>query len=321
MKKSFTPIQLITLIVIILVVAFVVERNYIKGKTTISTPVPVVTNQQPSATVLYSCDAGKTITAAYYEGQSTPSTNSDQPPVPGGSVIVTLSDGRTMKLAQTISADGTRYANADESFVFWGKGNGALVLENNQSKSYTGCITVSPAQAGVNLPSVYSNSSEGFSLRLPSLATSSTADGYTPDASYKYQELGPGKDISGTKFTIPASLTKGTNLSTDSYISVEEIPKATACSATLFVDSGTKATTVTDNGTTYSMAKTGDAGAGNRYDETVYAIPGTNPCVAVRYFIHYGAFDNYPTGSITQFDEQGLIASFDQIRRTLVVNQ
>ncbi len=178
-----------------------------------------------------------------------------------------------------------------------------------------------PASSQNDTTHVYQNSMMGFSLRLPSIASSEGADGYKVDESYKYQALGPGKDIFGTKFTIPKLLSAGTNLSSDSYISVEEIPKASNCSASLFVAPGSAVEKITDNGISYSVATTSDAGAGNRYDETVYAIPGTNPCVAVRYFIHYSAFENYPAGSIKQFDEQALIASFDQIRMTLVINQ
>jgi membrane-bound inhibitor of C-type lysozyme len=39
-------------------------------------------------------------------------------PKPTGSVKIVLSDGRKFDLAQTISADGSRYANSNESFVF-----------------------------------------------------------------------------------------------------------------------------------------------------------------------------------------------------------
>jgi hypothetical protein len=39
----------------------------------------------------------------------------------------------------------------------------------------------------------------------------------------------------------------------------------------------------------------------------------------VRYFIHYGVFQNYPAGMVREFDQQALLASFDAIRRTLVV--
>src|SRR4051812_36741869 len=72
--------------------------------------------------VSYACDKGKTIAAAFYDGEAKPAADMSTPPVPGGSAALTLSDGRSMTIHQTISADGVRYANADESFVFWTKG-------------------------------------------------------------------------------------------------------------------------------------------------------------------------------------------------------
>jgi hypothetical protein len=169
-------------------------------------------------------------------------------------------------------------------------------------------------QPAIGLPQIYSNGTDGFSIRLPA--------GYTNDESYRYQELGPGKSISGVKFTISTSTAVGTNLGSDSYISVEEIPNVQNCSANLFLDQQHLATnTITDNGTTYSVASSTGAGAGNRYEETVYALPGTNPCAAVRYFIHYGMIDNYPAGTVQEFDQQELLATFDAIRRTLVIAQ
>jgi len=86
----------------------------------------------PIATATYTCDAGKTIKATYYNGPSKSPASPDGPPIPGGKVHIVLSDGRTMDLPQTISADGIRYANDDESFVFWSKGTGAFVLERDQ---------------------------------------------------------------------------------------------------------------------------------------------------------------------------------------------
>ena len=274
---------------------------------------PAIVPQTPLATVSYACKGGKSIGAVYYKGESKPAPRADMPPTPGGSISLALSDGRTFSLQQTISADGGRYANADESFVFWSKGNGALVLENNQEKSYTGCILVATQPEGSALTQVYANSGYGFSIRTP--------EGYVSDESYRYQALGPGKDISGIKFTIPSSVATGTNLSSDSYISVEELPKVTACSAQLFLDHGAPAETITDGDTTYSVASTTGAGAGNRYNETVYALPGTNPCIAVRYLIHYGVIENYPAGLVREFDEPALIAQFDAIRRTLITLQ
>jgi len=269
--------------------------------------------------VSYSCGAGKTVSAVLYEGAAKPPAKPGMPPTPGGSALVTLGDGRVMTLPQTISADGVRYANADESFIFWTKGNGSLVMENN-TQTYRGCVLDAKDPGG--LPAVYSASDGGFSIRLPGFATRTSATGgYTVDESYAYQELGPDKGIGGVKFTIPAPIAAGTNLGTDSYVSVEGIPQVTECSAALFLGQSTNLHDVTEGDTTYSTASFVGAAAGNRYEETVYALPGTNPCVAVRYYVHYGVFENYPPGTVRKFDGRALLAQFDQIRRTLIVNQ
>jgi membrane-bound inhibitor of C-type lysozyme len=300
MKK--TLIGILVIIVILIIGAWYSASHKISSTQTNVAPTPI-------STVSYACDAGKTIIASYYSGTSTPATTPGQPPVPGGSVSLVLSDGRSLTLPQTISGSGVRYANADESVIFWNKGNGAFMLENNQ-QTFAGCTKI--ADDPGNLPKVYESGSEGFSIRYP-------AD-YTLDDSYTYQALGPGKDIGGVKFTIPEKLTNGTNLSSDTYLSVEEIPDTTSCSANLFLPKGSGTpVSITDNGTTYSVASSTGAAAGNRYEETVYAFPGTNPCIAVRYFIHYGVIENYPTGSVTEFDEAALKSQFDAIRKTLTL--
>jgi membrane-bound inhibitor of C-type lysozyme len=267
--------------------------------------------KEPLAQVAYVCSGGKTIAATYYAGDTKPAATADEPPVPSGKVALTLSDGRTMTLPQTLSADGGRYANVDESFVFWTKGNGALVLENNQEKSYIGCVRVAPTPTGSDLTQVYVNNDVGVSIRIP--------QDYTA-APYQYQNKGPGKAIDGVRFTIPPSVVTGTNLATDTYLSIEAIPAVKSCSASLFLDNA-KATEMSSGDTTYSVASSTGAGAGNRYEETVYAIPGTNPCLAIRYLIHYGVIDNYPAGAVKEFDKTALLSEFDAIRSTFVVNQ
>lgn len=75
----------------------------------------------------YTCDGGKTIVAEYLN-----STNQ---------VDLTLSDGRSMVLNQAVSADGARFANADETFVFWNTGNTAFVEEGvNGTTTYSNCV-------------------------------------------------------------------------------------------------------------------------------------------------------------------------------------
>ncbi|MDB5244248.1 MAG: Protein of unknown function periplasmic [Parcubacteria group bacterium] len=300
------PIKVIGLIVAVVVIALVV----LKGQ---SAPTMSQT-AEPIASVLYSCNAGKGLAVQFFKGADKPAASADQPPTPGGTAKVSLSDGREFNLTQTISADGGRYTNSDESFVFWGKGNTALVLENNTEKTYIGCILVAPAAA--NFTEIYSNSGDGFSIRTPK--------GYTIDAAYQYQ-FGEKKTIAGVKFTVPSAVAAGTNLGSNSYISVESIPQAKDCSATAFLPSaaskGSSVYSLPDGNFTYSVATSSGAGAGNRYDELVFAIPGTNPCIAVRYWVHYSVFENYPAGTVKRFDEVALLNEFDTIRRSLVIAQ
>ncbi len=92
-------------------------------------------------TVTYSCDEGRTITASYYKGEEAPQPAEGEMPMPTGSVDVAIGEEATTTLSQTISADGARYANADESLVFWSKGDSALVMRNNSMDlDYTNCM-------------------------------------------------------------------------------------------------------------------------------------------------------------------------------------
>ncbi|MFA5392168.1 MAG: MliC family protein [Candidatus Paceibacterota bacterium] len=295
MKKNLV---FIFLIVIILVGAGIWYVNN-KGNKSLLSPIAQVT---------YICNDDKTIDAAFYKGEPKLVEPGEQP-IPSGSVKIILSDGRDFNLPQTISADGARYANSNESFVFWSKGNGALVLENNIEKNYKGCIVFAKDPGG--LSKVYLDNTVGFSIRYP-------VD-YSINTSYKYQALGPNKDISGIKFTIPSSLATGTNLSSfDTGVSIEIITAIQDCNAGLFLDSHTNVHIITDNGSEYSFASTTQGAAGNRYEEEVWAIPGTNPCIAVRYFIHSTNIGNYPEGTVLEYDRAALINQFEKIRHSLI---
>ncbi len=258
--------------------------------------------------VSYVCKNSKTIEAVYFVGTPV-ATVPSEPPVPTGRVDIVLSDGRTLSLPQTISASGIRYANGDESIIFWSKGNGAFLMENNK-ETYMDCMLVAPDSG--NLPEVYVNSANGFSVRYPA--------GYSVNPDYQYKALGPGKEIQGVKFTIPAEMSTGTNLSGyDTGVSIEVIPNVRECTADLFVFQNVKSVLLTDREIEYSVATTTDAGAGNYYEESVWAFPGTNPCVAVRYLIHSMNFGNYPPGTVREFNRNAILEQFDAIRRALIM--
>ncbi len=153
-----------------------------------------------------------------------------------------------------------------------------------------------------------------FSLQYP--------QGYTPDEQYAYTGLGPGKEIAGVKFTIDPRVASGTNLSTDSYVSVEHMPGAiNSCSAQIFLADAQSAGFQDVANRRYSVATSTGAAAGNRYEEVVFATPVEAGCIAVRYMVHYGVLENYPEGAVQEFDRAALFGQFDAIRRTLTIAQ
>jgi hypothetical protein len=88
------------------------------------------------------------------------------------------------------------------------------VLEKGTEQTYTGCIEITPDPG--RLSEIYENGAKGFSIRYPA--------GYAVDETYVYRAFGPGKDIDGVKFTIPAHVAPGTNLAPNTYVSVEQLP-------------------------------------------------------------------------------------------------
>ncbi len=139
---------------------------------------------------------------------------------------------------------------------------------------------------------------------------------YMIDTKYQYKGV-PNKPIDGVSFTIPLSMATGTNLSGDSRVSIEWLPRARTCTADIYFLDNVRAREVTEGGMKYSVASTSDAGAGNFYEEMVYALPESSPCTAVRYFIHSTSLGNYATGTVRAYDRVGLIRAFDNLRTSI----
>jgi membrane-bound inhibitor of C-type lysozyme len=97
----------------------------------------------------YVCENGKMLSAAFYEGVQNPTSTPGQPPKPSGSVELVLNDGKKINLPQTISANGGRYADSDESFVFWSKGYGAFIIQQSTT-TYANCLEKFPMRAFAN---------------------------------------------------------------------------------------------------------------------------------------------------------------------------
>ncbi len=101
----------------------------------------------------YFCDGAKAIEASFYEGKTMETPAPGEMPQPTGTVDVSLDGSPIMSLHQTISADGVRYANGDESLVFWSKGTSVLVMRNNvMDPMYTNCDATRSATASSTTP-------------------------------------------------------------------------------------------------------------------------------------------------------------------------
>ena len=86
----------------------------------------IASAEEPAGAAVFKCEGGKTIDATFF----------------GDRVELKLSDGRSMTLPQTMSGSGIRYANGDETFVFWSKGDTAFVTEGSDNKeTFADCVS------------------------------------------------------------------------------------------------------------------------------------------------------------------------------------
>ena len=97
------------------------------GVATTRTILPIRPAQNPivvpgATTATFTCAGNSSVEAVFYTDR----------------VRLWLSDGRSLELPQVLSASGARYANADESFVFWNKGNTAFITEGKDT-TYSDC--------------------------------------------------------------------------------------------------------------------------------------------------------------------------------------
>ena len=107
-------------IIVLAVIAIYVYRNQPKKNET-----STIVNTDKTAT--YNCPKGKFIKATFHLPEDK-------------TVDIVLSDGRKITVTHTISGSGARYANKDESFVFWNKGDTAFTEEKGKT-TYDNCVT------------------------------------------------------------------------------------------------------------------------------------------------------------------------------------
>jgi membrane-bound inhibitor of C-type lysozyme len=305
-----------TIIAIIILIAggyFAITKHFFSTTNTSTTATSTAATTTPAVinSVTYSCADGKTIAASY--------TQTD--------VSLTLSDGRSLNLPQTQSGSGIRYEEVATStgsasstdIVFWSEGDNAFMTEN-ASSTYQNCLAGSVTASGVDTDT-FTDVSKTFSFSYPSdLSVSGDGGGYTQ--SWMVNATTSGMILAEVK--VPQSFEAGTNFGDATFtVGTSADPSALATCLT-YNPTGGKATTATTtviNGTTYTVFHSADAGAGNRYDTTSYRTSRNSQCYAIEYTIHYAVFQNFPKGSVKQFDESALQSKLDTIAQSFTFLQ
>ncbi|MEI8339414.1 MAG: DUF333 domain-containing protein [bacterium] len=107
------------ILIAVLIILVCLGLYYIYQKTTDNNDV----KEGVINSAIFTCAENKNINALFFKDKAE----------------LTLSDGRNMLLMQAISASGARYANTDESFVFWNKGDTAFVTEGDKT-TFADCV-------------------------------------------------------------------------------------------------------------------------------------------------------------------------------------
>ncbi len=258
------------------------------------------TREQIVSTASYLCRDGKTIDATYKTY----------------SVILTLSDTRGLALPQVVSGSGIRYEK--EGIVFASKGTNAF-LEEGGEQTFTDCVANgSPngsSQSGVRQ---FSDAGGTFSFSYPANVTVSGSNaGYTE--SWMANSTSSGLVLA--KAALGKSFQPSTNFSDATLtIGTSANPSAVATCLTYNPSGGlaSEPTTESINGTSYTVLRSSDAGAGNRYDTTSYRSLRGNQCYAVEYTIHSTNIGNYdPQQGITEFDGAAVTSVLEGMVRSV----
>jgi membrane-bound inhibitor of C-type lysozyme len=305
-----TPLLAVGIIVILLIVAGAVYFVATPHATAPTSPTATSTaasttgsTPQNQNTALYTCDAGKTITANFLNST-----------LPASSVMLVLSDGRSFSLPQVMSGSGIRYeegAGTSKDIQFSSEGDNAFLSENG-TITYNNCVAGTTTTSGT--AKSFTDQGKTFTFTYPSaFAISGGGVGYSTDWMVNATTSG----LLLVKATLPSSFEPKTNFA-DATFTVGTSPDPTAVAECLTVaESGGSApqkSTVTINGVPYAKFITNDAGAGNLYETTSYRTVRNNQCYAIEYTIHSSQLANYPpSAGISAFDQARVVSALESI--------
>jgi hypothetical protein len=116
---------------------------------------------------------------------------------------------------------------------------------------------------------------------------------------------------------------QGTNLiEAGLYVGATSTPSIVADCTSLIPNSGeVQATsTLNINGATFTEFDSGGAAAGNFYQQKIFREATKGSCLEFAELLHSGDIANYPSGTVTAFDEAEFSGILDAMLHTLVLN-
>jgi hypothetical protein len=141
------------------------------------------------------------------------------------------------------------------------------------------------------------NTAGGFSIAYP--IDFDYSDNYPATLSTDWRVNA--NNVSGIKYftlTVPRAFEPQTNFG-DATLTVGASGATAAITACMTPDQGggpaIATSSATINGTTFTIFKSSDAGAGNYYETTSYRTLHANKCYAVEYTVHSAQIANYPS--------------------------
>lgn len=118
--------------------------------------------------------------------------------------------------------------------------------------------------------------------------------------------------------TVPREYQLGTNFSDAKFtVNASAIPSNVAnCLVSPVTSQSSSPVRVAIGGVAFTKIVYSDAAAGNRYDTTSYRTVRNKQCYAVEHTIHYGAIQNYPPGTVKEFDEALVERALDEVAQS-----
>jgi hypothetical protein len=166
-----------------------------------------------------------------------------------------------------------------------------------------------------DIPSVkYTDPRYNFSMYYPSTATvrASGFDGFLPLTQTPV-----------VAFSLNPDMFQGTNLSEAGvYVGASSTPAIVANCTNAIPNSDEMAATssISINGATLNEFDSTGVGAGNIYQEKIFRSVVHGSCLEFVELLHSGNIGNYPSGTVTAFDEAQFSGILDAMLKTLAIS-